>query len=159
MVGSSSLPRPTSPSFWLHSRSTQKVFCKWEKYLRSSSRFALDDPAIRNLQIPYPPDEEDQKKIADDIMQRLARISHQHSEGDYAPQNPRRGLTGRAGGNAPGNRRGQFDPARVAPTPSATGPTPSGSFRVYALFRGRCPRLRSLALSGQRKRNCDIQCW
>ena len=72
LVGSSSLPRPTSPSFWLQSRSTQKVFCKWKKYLRSSSRFALDDPAIRNLQIPYPPDEEDQKKIADDMMQRLA---------------------------------------------------------------------------------------
>ena len=55
---------------------------QFDRAVTGSSRFALDYPAIRNLQILYPPDKKDQEKIADDIMRRLAESSELRKQAD-----------------------------------------------------------------------------
>jgi len=45
---------------------------QFDRPVTGSSRFALDYPAIRNLKVLYPPDKDEQRHIADDLMQRLA---------------------------------------------------------------------------------------
>jgi type I restriction enzyme M protein len=55
---------------------------QFDRDVTGSSRFALDYPAIRNLRILYPPDKSEQRKIANDIMKRLAESSELRKQAD-----------------------------------------------------------------------------
>lgn len=55
---------------------------QFDRAVTGSSRFALDYPAIRNLRILYPTDKNEQTRIADDIMRRLAESSDLRRQAD-----------------------------------------------------------------------------
>jgi len=55
---------------------------QFDRAVTGSSRFALDYPAIKNLRILYPPDPEEQRRIADDVMKRLAESSELRAQAD-----------------------------------------------------------------------------
>jgi hypothetical protein len=59
---------------------------QFDRAVTGASRFALDYPAIRNLRILYPPDKNEQRRIAQDVMKRLLESSELRNRADAISQ-------------------------------------------------------------------------
>lgn len=53
-----------------------------DRAVTGSTRLALDYPAVRKLRVLYPSDKDEQKQIANEVMQRLADATGMHGQAD-----------------------------------------------------------------------------